>query len=107
VTPAAKVQVTDVISSTIHKATAVAASDSARQSAGVATSAAPFCSLATFNLEAMNPIVPVELSWSVLLWLDFACLATFLLALALLKTKTRLPVAYIYRLPLPHGSEAP
>jgi hypothetical protein len=53
----------------------------------------------------MNPIVPVELFRSVLLWLDFVCLAMFLLALALLKTRTRLPVAYIGR-PMPR-SESP
>ena len=50
----------------------------------------------------MNLIVPVELSRSVLLWLDLACLAMFLLALALLKIRTRLPVAYIYR-PMPRS----
>ena len=41
----------------------------------------------------MNPIVPVELPRSVLPWLDFACLAMFLISLALFKTRTRLSIA--------------
>ena len=42
-----------------------------------------------------NPIVPVELSRRMFLWLDFTCLAMYLVSLALLKTRTRLSIASI------------
>jgi hypothetical protein len=42
-----------------------------------------------------NPIVPVELSRGMFLWLDLTCLAMFLVSLASLKTRTRLSVVSI------------
>jgi hypothetical protein len=42
-----------------------------------------------------NPVAPITLSGRTFLWLDLACLATFALSLAALKTKPRLSIAGI------------
>jgi hypothetical protein len=44
-----------------------------------------------------NPVAPVGLSRGMFLWLDVACLATFLISLAAVKTTPRLSVSGIIR----------
>jgi hypothetical protein len=53
--------------------------------------AAGFMSIAVL----FNPVVPVGLSHGMFLWLNVACLATFFISLAAVKTTPRLSVAGI------------
>ena len=53
--------------------------------------AAGFVSIAVL----FNPVAPFTLSGRAFLWLDLACVATFALSLAVLKTKPRLSIAGI------------
>lgn len=62
--------------------------------------AAGFIAIAVF----FNPVVPVTLSRNIFLWLDWVCLAAFLLSLAALRREPTLSIPSItYRTP---GSES-